>query len=308
MISVISKRYKIAFGLLTLAAVFGLGLWASQAHGEQVGSTPESGSTSYIKQLYTTLQTSGYGTDTDTPSWGTYWNRIKTSAQWVPSGNVTAADVVSGKTFYNSSRTQQTGTNTAAGWTPSGNATAADVVVGKTFYGNSRTQQTGTQPIPGVCPTQAYHDSHGSATQVNNCTNNLTWTVPSGSIAGTEKQDPRTGLIWSNAIVNTAGTATFSPTTNTTFSWDASHANNIAVGNKTAITLCSAMGNGWRLPTQKELMQAYIDGSYFNLSQPGNSFWSATESSSTGAWSVPLTSGSTNNNTKVSAYLVRCVR
>ena len=269
------KNYKVGIGVIALAIVISLAMWASYAHGEQVGGAPESGSTSYIKSLYTALQTAGYGSDINTPNWGTYWNRISTSAQW----------------------------------TPSGTATAADVASGKTFYGTNRTQQTGTQPTPGVCPTQAYHDSYGApVTQTTNCTNTLTWTVPSGSIAGTEKQDPRSGLIWSNAIVNTAGTATFSPTTNTAFSWDASHANNIAVGNKTAITLCSAMGNGWRLPAQKELMQAYIDGSNFNLSQPGNYFWSATEFSSTAAWTAYLSSGNTYYNTKTTTYQVRCVR
>jgi hypothetical protein len=269
------KNYKVGIKVVAVALVFSLAMWASYVHGEQVGGAPESGSTSYIKSLYTALQTSGFGSDTASPDWGTYWNRLKTSAQWAPSGTATAANVVSGKTFY----------------------------------GSDRTQQTGTQPTPGVCPTQPYHDSYGApVTQTTNCTNTLTWTVPSGSITGTEKQDPRSGLIWSNAIVNTAGTATFSPTTNTAFSWDASAAANIAVGNKTAITLCSTMGNGWRLPAQKELMQAYIDGSDFNLSQPGNSFWSATESSSTFAWGVLLYSGTTNFSTKTSTAQVRCVR
>ena len=268
------KNYKVGIKVVAVALIFSLAMWASYAYGEQASGSPESGSTSYIKSLYTALQTSGYGSDTASPDWGTYWNRLKTSAQWVPTGNATAANVVSGKTFY----------------------------------GSDRTQQTGTQPTPGVCPTQAYHDSHASATQANNCTDVVTWTTPTDGITGTEKQDPRSGLIWSNAIVNTAGTATFSPTTNTAFSWDASAAANIAVGNKTAITLCSAMGNGWRLPVQKELMQAYIDGSNFNLSQPANNFWSATEHSSTSAWYVNLSFGYTSTNTKTNTNQVRCVR
>ena len=269
------KQYKVGIGVIALALTFSLSMWASYAYGEQVAGSSESGSDSYVQSLYTALQTSGLGSDTASPDWGTYWNRLKTSAQWAPSGTATAANVVSGKTFY----------------------------------GSDRTQQTGTQPTPGVCPTQAYHDSYGApVTQTTNCTNTLTWTVPSGSITGTEKQDPRSGLIWSNAIVNTAGTATFSPTTNTAFSWDASAAANIAVGNKTAITLCSTMGNGWRLPVQKELVQAYIDGSYFNLSQPGNYFWSATELSSTIAWNVSLSFGYTTNSAKTNTNQVRCVR
>lgn len=276
MMKAISKKnYKVGIGVIALALVFSLAMWASYAYGEQVGGAPESGSTSYIQSLYTSLQTSGYGSDTASPDWGTYWNRLKTAAQFAPTGTATAANVVSGKTFY----------------------------------GSDRTQQTGTQPTPGVCPTQAYHDNYGApVTQTANCTDTVTWTVPSGSIAGTEKQDPRSGLIWSNALVNTAGTATFSSTTNSTWSWDASAATNIAVGNKTAITLCSAMGNGWRLPAQKELMQAYIDGSNFNLSQPASDFWSATEYSSTGAWYAFLGNGSTLDRNKTNTNQVRCVR
>jgi hypothetical protein len=85
--------------------------------------------------------------------------------------------------------------------------------------------------------------------------------------------------------------------------------NNVALGSKTAVQLCSSMGNGWRLPNQKELMQASIDGSYWNLTQPSNSFWSATQASATNAWYVYLYNGNTNNNNKsTNSYQVRCVR
>ncbi len=275
MISIKSKSYRIAFGLIGLAAVFSLGLWASKAYGEQGSGTPESGSTSYINSLYTALQTAGYGSDTDSLSWGTYWNRIKTSAQWTPVGTATAGDVASGKTFYS----------------------------------DSRTQQTGILPNSGNCPTQAYHDSYGgTVTQMTNCTDAITWITPTDNIPGTEKQDPRSGLIWSSPLFNNAGTVTFNPTTNTGWSWDASGAPNVAVGDKTAVTLCSGMGNGWRLPTQKELMQAYIDGSNFNVSQPNGSFWSATEYSGLSAWYVTLSVGTTYNHATTVSHAVRCVR
>ena len=273
----LKQGYK--FGIKVLAAVlfFSVAMWASYAYGEQSSGSPESGSTSYIKSLYTSLQTSGYGSDAASPDWGTYWNRVKTAAQWVPSGNVTAAQVK----------------------------------LGQTFYSNSRTQQTGTFPAPAPCPTQAWHDSYGApVTQTTNCTNNITWTTPSSVVTGDDKQDPVTGLIWSKYLANSAGTAAFVASGGSTWSWDASHANNIAVGNKTAITLCSSMNGGgvWRLPTQKELMLAYIDGSFFNLTNPSINFWSATQSSSTSAWYVFLNYGGTGNNTFATAYSVRCVR
>ena len=55
-------------------------------------------------------------------------------------------------------------------------------------------------------------------------------------------------------------------------------------------------------------MQAYIDGSYFNLSQTSSSFWSATEYSSTLAWNVYLNDGYTDNGVKTYDGYVRCVR
>jgi hypothetical protein len=79
-------------------------------------------------------------------------------------------------------------------------------------------------------------------------------------------------------------------------------------------TGCEADINaGWSLPTQKQLMQAYIDGSYGNMEPAlgsGRYYWSSTTNSSTttGAWNTYLSSGYTSTNTKTIAYSVRCVR
>jgi len=43
---------------------------------------------------------------------------------------------------------------------------------------------------------------------------------------------------------------------------------------RTVSQLCSERDNGWRLPVQKELLRAYIDGAYWNLTNPANNFWS----------------------------------
>jgi len=60
--------------------IIGIIVTKNIAKAEQSGFSPESGVTSYIKSLYTTLQGLNYGFDTDDPDWGTYWNRIKTAA------------------------------------------------------------------------------------------------------------------------------------------------------------------------------------------------------------------------------------
>jgi hypothetical protein len=343
---------KHPFQFLLLLVILGLVLLINAIKpapvlAEQTGTSYESGVTSYVKSLYATLQTSGFGTDTNTPNWGTYWNRIVTASEWVPSGT----------------------------------ATASTVNTGVTFYGNSRTQATGTYPNPGPLSTQAWDNSEAGATQANN--GSLTWITNPSPVTGDDNLtgrgglDPRTGETWSQLLLNSSGTLAFSPTNTSAFDWDGSltftvtsanatagatytnngqtftvvttiatgtsltvtatgspsgtngtltkasgtgdatisytaipnGTNNVALGSKTAVQLCSSMGNGWRLPTQKELMQAYSDGSYWNLTQPSNYLWSATQSSTTIAWYVILSNGSTAyNNKSTSNESVRCVR
>ena len=305
------KKILISVFIGLLIGILGTYLFnsAKMALAEQSGGSPESGVTSRIKTLYDNLVVLGFGSDVDIPDWGAYWNRIKTAASWVPSGAAGVANVLTGQTFYSNSRTQQTGTmpdnegdnastaqSAAAGvnyfTAPAGyydggdrvSATNAQVAAlaadllnvniksGKTIFGVA-----GTYPAPSSCSTQQYHDSYGApVTEATNCS--LTWTTASvpatgdDSRAGRGGYDPRTGLVWSQLLRNNAGTVEFSATLNSTWSWDASGANNIAVGGKTASQLCSERGSGWRLPTQKELMLAYIDGSYWNLTQPSTPF------------------------------------
>lgn len=276
-----NKKTKLKPFLISLFALVIIGgvtatVQLNSAKAEVVGDR-DSGVTSRIKTLYDELVALNFGTDTDNPDWGPLWNRIKTATKWAPGGN----------------------------------AAVSDVKTGKTFYAGDRTEKTGTYPAPTNCPNQQYHDSYGApVTQTTNCTDVLAWTTPSPAVTGDDKQDPRTGLIWSQLLLNSAGTVTFSPTSNSSWSWDGTtDADNIAVGGKTAKQLCSDRGDGWRLPSQKELMQAYIDGSFFNLTQPSYSFWSATEYSATGAWYVGLNSGTTSNaNKSTPSNQVRCVR
>lgn len=230
----------------------------------------DNGKTSRIKQLNDDLVTLGYGSPSNTPDWGANWNRISTSAKWLPSGNITPSDVVNGKKFYNA----------------------------------SRIEQTGTKLVVSSCPTQAWPDDATGANKTDNCVPD--WPVASPAQTGDDKQDPITGLVWSKCLKNTAGTNDFSPDNScSSYSWDNSQANN---STRTAIQLCSDRGNGWRLPVQKELMQAYIDGSFYNLIAPSASHWSATEVSVANAWNTYLSNGSTGFNPKTLAYQVRCVR
>ena len=128
--------------------------------------------------------------------------------------------------------------------------------------------------------------------------------------SGAVKQDTRTGLWWSNI----SAVAGVSSRTSNVFD-NATDGTRPTGGN--AIGFCDALNtanfaghNDWYLPTQKQLMQAYIDGSANNLANPGFTFWSSTETSSNtaSAWYTYWTNGGTYANTKITSSYVRCVR
>ena len=128
--------------------------------------------------------------------------------------------------------------------------------------------------------------------------------------SGTVKQDTRTGLWWSD--ISAVGASASSTSNVFTLSADGSRPTG---GN--AIGFCDALNTAsfggytdWYLPTQKQLQQAYIDGSANNLPNPDNFFWSSTEnySSTATAWGAYLFHGNTFGSGKVTSYYVRCVR
>lgn len=124
---------------------------------------------------------------------------------------------------------------------------------------------------------------------------------------GADAQDNNTGLIWSLPC-NGSACASFSDSSPLTYTWDSSGGNN---GGRTAAQICSDHA-GWSLPHQKQLMQAYIDGSYGNLEASGvyRVYWSATTVSfyTPFAWFVNFSYGFTSYSGKTTGYFVRCVR
>lgn len=146
--------------------------------------------------------------------------------------------------------------------------------------------------------------------------------------AGANAKDEATGVVWSYPCKDSGCSAwdTSAPVldpcrtgapdsstcywnTDTYYTWDNSGANNNSL---TAAELCSSH-SGWSLPHQKQLMQAYVDGSYGNLEPigAGRFYWSLTTRSDnpTNAWYVGLSDGSTNYDNKANQYSnVRCVR
>ncbi len=330
-------------------ALFGLYQVNLSVFAEQSGSSPESGSSSRIKTAYDWLVAKGanYGS-TDAPDWdsavtypwGTDWNRIMEAAAWEPDGSATAGDVPSGFTFYAGlgDRTQKTGTlfqNQALmdydDWNCANNnaESATACAAGDSEY----TGEEGTWTLKA---------SGGTAASVTD--NSVTVTIASNKVY----QDNWTKLYWTDANAGGAiidnefayvdGDSRTSPTGNSC-NFNSTGTANAYCDNQdplaayvedndvSAADFCLNLqldgdnadgdSNGatgvetdWRLPTQKELMQAYIDGAANNIPNPGSNFWSSTEyySSQSNAWVVNLFNGFTYGNTKATAYNVRCVR
>lgn len=234
--------FTIAFVSLT---TFALTRAISTIRAEQSGGSPSAGADSRIKQLSDGLEALNYG-DPDEEvlgNWGTYLNRISSAA------------------YASFSDAQAKGlTNGGVANFPSELGGVHDDAIG---------------------PPGTYQ---------------ATWTVcnSGNEYCGTEddraeKRDENTGLIWSARISSSAnwftannclqpsnGVAPQGP--------DACSANGnpgcicvkLTGENKTG---CEALGEGWRLPYQKETMMAYIDGSSAQLSNAAAFHWSSATNS-----------------------------
>jgi len=226
--------------------------------------------------------------------------------------------------------TQGDGTNR---WciTDTGDATAADIATG-TIAWIDGVEITGTFDPWTNQWLQTLDDwENGGGTSGEYTGEEAEWTTVSGSpftgyneinysgdsgttdlYSGEVKRDERTGLWWSDIMaIDGGGTAT---TTSNSFTWQGvgvRPTGGYAIGFCDALNTASFAGhNDWYLPTQKELQQAYIDGSANNLSRPNYYFWSSTELSwdSTRAWRVALGHGYTPYILKTYLCNVRCVR
>ena len=128
-------------------------------------------------------------------------------------------------------------------------------------------------------------------------------------------KDNSTGLIWSKALSSSGGLTDLATTTVT---WSVAN-NCVETGaswpytctkKTTAKTGCEAL-SGWYMPTQKQLMSAYIDGAWGKLEGVNRFYWSATTQSNnvSSAWGVNLSSGYVYNGyAKTNSNYVRCVR
>lgn len=302
------KRDIIIFSIGVLLTLAFSPFFKSLVSAEQSGTTPNSGATSYIKQLYDSLVSLGNGSDSSGSwgDWGGMWNRIRSSSEWVPSGDATAGDVVTGKTFYGNSRTQMIGTG-------------PEPIDFSLFQYSARDDYAGAY-YTGLGP----EDYQGEEAE---------WTDHSVD-ADVVWKDERAGMYWTaDRGILTANNFTMATcqffTSEPRSSYDGS---DLTCGGTAeephAINYCATLDYGgrtdWYLPSQKELMMAYIDGMYnqagatpaeaaaFTYGTSGGGgyrFWSSSELSlyPASAWYVNLNVGYTHYNSKTNAYAVRCV-
>ena len=186
------------------------------------------------------------------------------------------------------------------------NYTTWDIRSGKTvggtvgslaFYKNmagSFNRTSGTGSISGLDPYDTIDDYNNVGTFPTQ--NNTGWVQATGAnwtsmTASLVYMDNITGLLWLKDQTST-------------YTWD------------NAIAQCENSVDGsrsdWRLPTQKEWMQASIDGIWsqkIGMSLNFNNYWSAsTVSDITGnAWFVDPSNGGTGNMNKATTYRVVCV-
>jgi hypothetical protein len=363
--------------------VVSLGL-VLEVKAEQSGSSPESGADSRIKAVYDSVAALSHGSEAAGAwgNWGAWWNRIRSAAEWVPAGNATVAQVLSGTTFYKDSRSELTGTMTdregdsassaqaaaasvnyftaltgffdgndrvsatdaevaaldsdiATGNiksgvsifgvsgnsnvvdTTSGDAVAGDLASGKLAWVDG-SEITGSAAA-GIDYSQQSLVAYDDYEDPDNTSEEATWTNPATNVY----QDGRTGLFWSNSLGSY--TNIFPNQDHSTCDFFSTTPRGIYAGADAdcgnAINACGTLsldanGGGaetdWYLPSQKELLQAYIDGIYNQDASwvTTGSFWSSTEisNSSARAWFVYLYRGLTYYGDKPNSNDVRCVR
>lgn len=336
------KRTSIFF-FLSLFCFISIWHISGRVFAEQSGTSPESGSTSRLKEAYDWLVAKGTnygGTDAAdwTNDWGTYWNRLQNAAAWEPDGTATAAEMPSGLTFYgaNVDRTLQTGTLYRT-WL----LQAYDDVKCSGNNGESNSAcAASTDEYVGEEGTWTLSSSGGSAVSVTD--NAVTVTITSNKVY----RDNRTLLYWSDrsattidnefAYVNADDRS--SPTGNSC-NFNSTSTANAYCDNQdplaaytedndvSAAEFClnlsldadNADGDSdgttgtetdWRLPTQKEAMTAYANGSENNMPSAAALMWTSTEfaTSASSAWQVNLGTGAAAGAVKNTLANVSCVR
>lgn len=264
---------------------------------EKSGASPESGTDSRLTTITKKLEELGYGS-TAAGSWGDWGaalNRVYSAAQG-PFNDALA------KGLKNGGGTKVSG----CGEDKSSPSCFPQVLGGVDDYNNN-------------WPVLAADTYQQTWTACNSDNNYCGLGEEGGNIA--EKLDPNTGLVWSSSLGSknwfwanncqqpSNGVEPKGPNACST-NGDIGCICTKLTEEKTGCEGRAENGGGWRLPYQKELMQAYIDGSWGSLSGANAYYWSGTTYSNgtQTAWTTVLSNGNTSNNNKTNNHYVRCVR
>ncbi len=101
-----------------------------------------------VRKIYGGLVELGYTQDVSDDDIKLIIEKVQEASNWVPNGNITASDVLEGKTFINDSREIKTGTYVSNDFVFLGNALENEVLEGKQFYSNAKELLTGTLRLP----------------------------------------------------------------------------------------------------------------------------------------------------------------
>jgi len=275
------KLNRLEILILVLISVIVLATYVvSDTLAEQSGSSPDSQVDSILMETYNTLEGLGYGSEVG--SNGPIWSRIISSSTWVPEAGLSEGDVKNGVEFYEGTRTLKTGSMKFIDWEKQSllqvdNRDLTDYGETGSWIKTNTTTEVWYDEVTGLY----WSPIQGSMTnEFTRSTCPFYSTIPRGNYNG---GDATCG----NAI-NTCATLSL-----------ATHTGESAKTN-------------WYLPSQLELMQAYINGIYKKTSTTwvGTSYyWSSTESqaNSGNAWYTILSNGNAINTTKGTSYSVRCV-
>ncbi|HOZ03310.1 MAG TPA: DUF1566 domain-containing protein [Candidatus Woesebacteria bacterium] len=324
------KINNFKFLAISLCCVFLASFSAWQLGGsvlaEVSGDSPDnSPTTSRIKTIYDHLKDDlAYGSDAagDWGDWGAYWNRIRSASEWAPPSGLSADEVKDGETFYSGSREAQTG--------------SASMISLANMYNGTGTGTGDCVNTSGLnCYTQALGgvDDYNGGSSMPADSYSATWTAcdEANQYCGTnstvaEARDENSGLVWSPMIYAGDGSNHWFWAHNCKYPNGLAGSDGVCNSNGEVACQCvkhtGAGGDtktgceayddgGWRLPTQKELMLAYIDGAAGGLTEPRRVYWSATTPSgySVYAYFVHLSSGNADGGGKpIAGGSVRCVR
>jgi len=219
----------------------------------------------------------------------------------VPSGGTAATtDILSGKTFFGDSQTDWTlQTGTFDPWTPQWLQTKDDWVNSEGTSGEYILEEAVWTTVTG----SPFSDYDG----INYSGESFTLNLYSGEV----KRDERTGLWWSDIAAKPGPVEAVNSNIFGAVTDGNRPTGGYAIGFCDALNTASFAGyNDWYLPTQKEFMQALIDGIGNNLARAYYSFWSSTEYSagSDYAFVVTLYYGKVGTDFKTGSNNVRCVR